>query len=98
MPNAGATKTDAASAKLIAKIEAAAQAVLDARAVHQTHLPAGTPASTLAQLYDPTTMPANLTKAVDAAYKADGGAATYANDGERVAFLFKRYAALTSLV
>ena len=103
--NAGATKTDVASAKLIAKIEAAAQAVLDARAVHQTHLPAGTTASTLAQLYDPTTMPANLAKAhaaldkaVDAAYKADGGAATYANDGERVAFLFKRYAALTSLV
>ena len=90
---------------MIAKIEAAAQAVLDARAVHQTHLPAGTPPSTLAQLYDPTTMPANLAKAhaaldkaVDAAYKADGGAATYANDGERVAFLFKRYAALTSLV
>ena len=61
--------------------------------------------STLAQLYDPVTMPANLAKAhaaldkaVDAAYKADGGAATYANDGERVAFLFKRYAALTSLV
>ena len=95
----------AASAKLIAKIEAAAQAVLDARAVHQTGLAAGTAPSTLAQLYDPTTMPANLAKAhaaldkaVDAAYKQDGGAASYANDGERVAFLFKRYAALTSLV
>ena len=50
-------------------------------------------------------MPANLAKAhaaldkaVDAAYKEDGGAKSYANDGERVAFLFKRYAALTSLV
>ena len=50
-------------------------------------------------------MPANLAKAhatldkaVDAAYKEEGGAASYANDGERVAFLFKRYAALTSLV
>ena len=41
---------------------------------------------------------AALDKAVDAAYKEDGGAASYANDGERVAFLFKRYAALTSLV
>jgi hypothetical protein len=91
--------------KLIAKIEAAAQAVLNAHAVHQTGLPPGTAPSTLAQLYDPTTMPANLAKAhaaldkaVDAAYKEDGGATSYANDGERVAFLFKRYAALTSLV
>ena len=94
-------KTAETAAKLIAKIEAAAQAVLDARAVHQQ--PGAM--STLAQLYDPTTMPANLAKAhaaldkaVDAAYREDGGAASYANDGERVAFLFKRYAALTSLV
>ena len=78
--------------------------MLDARAVHQTGLPTGTAPSTLAQLYDPTTMPANLAKAhaaldnVDAAYKEEGGATSYANDGERVAFLFKRYAALTSLV
>ena len=93
------------TAKLIAKIEAAAQVVVDARAAHQTGLPSGTTPSTLAQLYDPTPMPANLAKAhaaldkaVDAAYKEDGGAAIYANDGERVAFLFKRYAALTSLV
>ena len=99
------SKAGAASAKLIAEVEAAAQAVLDARAVHQTELPTGTAPSTLAQLYDPTTMPANLAKAhaaldkaVDAAYKEDGGATSYANDGERVAFLFKRYAALTSLV
>ncbi len=91
------TKYDAASAKLIARIESAAQGVLDARAVHQTGLPAGTGPSTLAQLYDPTTMPASrakahaaLDKAADAAYKSDGGAARYANDGERVAFLFKR--------
>ena len=95
------SKLEAASAKLITKIEAAAQAVLDARAVHQQF----SAFSTLAQLYDPNTMPANLAKAhaaldnaVDAAYKADGGAASYANDGERVAFLFNRYAALTSLV
>ena len=71
------------------------------RTVHQT---AGA-SSTLAQLYGPSLMPANLAKAhaaldqaVDAAYHADGGLAAYANDGERVAFLFKRYAALTSLV
>ena len=103
--NIANSKVDVATAKLIAKIEAAAQAVLDARAAHQTGLPAGTTPSTLAQLYDPTTMPANLAKAhaaldkaVDAAYKEDGGANSYANDGERVAFLFKRYAALTSLV
>ena len=94
-------KTKLASSKLIAKVEAAAQAVLDARAVHQT---AGASA-TLAQLYDPCLMPANLAKAhaaldqaVDAAYLEDGGPSSYANDGERVAFLFKRYAALTSLV
>ena len=99
------SKVDVTLVKLIAKIEAAAQAVLDARAAHQTGLPAGTAPSTLAQLYDPTTMPANLAKAhsaldkaVDAAYKEDGSATSYANDGERVAFLFKRYAALTSLV
>ena len=104
MPAQAAPET-IASAKLIARIEAAAQAVLDARAAHQTNLPAGATPSTLAQLYDPTTMPANLAKAhaaldkaVDAAYKPDGGAASYANDGERVAFLFKRYAALTSLI
>lgn len=41
---------------------------------------------------------ATLDKAVDAAYKEDGGTASYANDGERVTFLFKRYAALTNLV
>ena len=94
-------KTDLAVGKLIAKIEATAQAVLDARAVHQT----GGASATLAQLYDPSLMPANLAKAhaaldkaVDAAYLEDGGQSSYANDGERVAFLFKRYAALTSLV
>ena len=103
--NIANNKTDATTSKLIAGIEAAGQAVLDARAAHQTGLPAGTAPSTLAQLYDPTTMPANLAKAhatldkaVDAAYKEDGGATSYANDGERVAFLFKRYAALTSLI
>ena len=40
---------------------------------------------------------AALEKAVDTAHK-EGGAASYANDGERVAFLFKRYAALIGLI
>lgn len=63
------------------------------------------PGSTLAQLYGPDTMPPNLTRAhhaldraVDAAYRADGGARSYPGDAERVAFLFRRYAQLTSLV
>ena len=64
------SKVEASSAKLIAKIEAAPQAVLDARAVHQTGLPIGTAPSMLAQLYDPTTMPANLAKAHTALDKA----------------------------
>jgi hypothetical protein len=79
------------------KIEAAAQAVLDTRQQFN--------GTSLATLYNPETMPpdlvkahAALDKAVDSAYIADGGAKTYANDAERVAFLFKRYQALTSLV
>ncbi|MDQ3495279.1 MAG: N-6 DNA methylase [Pseudomonadota bacterium] len=79
-----------------AAIEAAAQTVLDARAAH--------PDSTLADLYGPDTMPPDLVKAhaaldraVNAAYRKDGGARSYASDAERVAFLFRRYAALTSV-
>jgi hypothetical protein len=75
------------------KIETAAQAVLDARAVH--------PNASLADLYDPLTMPANLLKAhqaldkaVDAAYGYKGAA----TDAARVAFLFERYQQLTSLL
>jgi hypothetical protein len=67
-------------------IEAKAQAVLDARAEHQT--------STLADLYNPLTMPPNLVKAhnaldkaVDAAYNYKGGK----DDAARVAFLFECY-------
>jgi len=85
-----------------AAIETAAQAVLDARAQF--------PESTLADLYDPLTMPpalvkahAALDKAVDAAYLAAEKAAgrkppKLATDAERVAFLFQRYQALTSLL
>jgi hypothetical protein len=78
-------------------IEAAAQAVLDARAKFSD--------SSLADLYDPISMPPELVKAhqkldaaVDAAYVHDGGKKTWKNDAERVAFLFTRYQALTSLL
>jgi hypothetical protein len=76
-----------------AAIETAAQAVLDARAQF--------PQSTLADLYDPLTMPPALVKAhqaldraVDACYRK----AAFANDAQRVEFLFERYQQLTSLL
>jgi hypothetical protein len=76
-----------------AAIETAAQAVLDGRAQF--------PNATLADLYDPLTMPPSLLKAhqaldrsVDAAYGVKG----FKSEAERVAFLFERYQALTSLL
>ena len=74
-------------------IEAAAQGVLDARAAF--------PDSTLADLYDPTTMPPALVKAhqaLDRAVDAAYGKRKFASDAERVAFLFERYQQLTSLL
>lgn len=69
-----------------AAIEEAAQGVLDARALY--------PQSTLADLYDPLTMPAELVRAhhaldrvVDAAY----GVRSFDGEAKRVAFLFERY-------
>ena len=76
-----------------AAIEAAAQGVLDARAQF--------PQSSLADLYDPLTMPPALVKAhqtLDAAVDAAYGRKTFRNDAERVAFLFERYQAITSLL
>jgi len=74
-------------------IEAAAQGVLDARAAH-----AG---ASLADLYDPLTMPPDLVRAhqvldraVDAAYGYKG----VTTDAARVAFLFGLYQQLTSLL
>ena len=82
-----------ASEKQRTAIEKAAQAVLDARANFAD--------STLADLYDPLSMPPallkahqQLDKAVDAAY----GRKTFASEAERVAFLFQRYQAITSLL
>ncbi len=75
----------------IKAIEEKAQAVLDARAEHKTW--------TLADLYNPLTMPPNLVKAhntldkaVDAAYGYKGGK----DDAARVAFLFERYQILNA--
>lgn len=85
-----------------AAIEAAAQGVLDARAQF--------PGSTLADLYDPLTVPPALVKAhqqldraVDAAYLAAEKAARrrapkLGTDAERVAFLFERYQQLASIL
>ncbi|MEC9406642.1 MAG: DNA methyltransferase [Pseudomonadota bacterium] len=78
-------------------ISAAAQAVLDARAQF--------PDATLADLYDPLSMPPTLVKAhqtldkvVDAAYAPSGGKRTWATEAERVAFLFEQYQKITSLL
>ena len=72
-------------------IETAAQAVLDARLQY--------PKASLADLYDPLTMPPMLTKthhkldaAVDTAYAKQ----KFTGDSDRVAFLFELYQQLTS--
>ena len=77
------------SDKLRAEIETAAQAVLDARAAF--------PDASLADLYDPLSMPPDLAKAharldrqVERAYGK-----SFESDAERVAFLFERYRELT---
>ncbi len=74
-----------------AKVEALAGAVLDARAAH--------PTSSLADLYDPDTMPANLRKAhaaLDSAVDRLYRAAPFASDRDRVEHLFGRYEALVN--
>ena len=81
---------DAVAPGICSRIEACAQAVLDARAAH--------PDKTLADLYDPDKMPADLLsahKALDAAVEAAYGV-DFGGDEERiVAYLFKLYAELT---
>lgn len=67
--------------------------MLDARAAH--------PQASLADLYDPLTMPADLLKAHQALDKAVDAAYGYkgANtDAARVAFLFERHQAITNLL
>jgi hypothetical protein len=88
---------EALSDKHRTAIEQAAQCVLDARAQFAS--------SSLADLYDPLTMPPALLKAhqkldtaVDTAYQPSGGKKTYASDAERVAFLFELYQRITSLL
>ncbi|WP_027389564.1 class I SAM-dependent DNA methyltransferase [Chrysiogenes arsenatis] len=74
-----------------AAIETAAQGVIDARAAH--------PDATLADLYDPLTMPPDLVKAhqkLDRAVDAAYGVKSFANEAERVAFLFRRYQELVA--
>ena len=77
--------------KAKAAVEAAAQAVLDARTAH--------PKATLADLYDPNTMPPNLRaahndldKAVDRCYRKQ----PFTSERERVEFLFELYQKLAA--
>lgn len=79
------------SEKLKKSVEAAAQGVLDARAKY--------PDSTLADLYDPLTMPpelvtahAVLDKTVDKCYRPE----PFENDRKRVEFLFALYEKITA--
>ena len=71
------------------KIAELAQGVLDARALY--------PECSLADLYDPLTMPSELVTAhrkLDVAVEKVYGR-TFADDAERVAFLFEKYRELT---
>ena len=81
------------SDKQRAAVESAAQSVLDTRARF--------PGSSLADLYDPLTMPPALLKAhhqLDAAVDAAYGRKSFKSDAERVAFLFELYQRCTSLL
>ena len=72
-------------------VEEAAQVVLDARAAHE--------GATLADLYDPLAMPADLLKAhhqLDRAVDACYGKRTFKSEPERLEFLFGLYKSLTS--
>jgi len=96
-PDLSSNKLPAQAGRAQAAIETAAKSVLDARALF--------PESSLADLYDPLTMPPALVKAhqkldaaVDAAYALGGGKKTWKNDAERVAFLFGLYQQYTSLL
>jgi hypothetical protein len=88
---------EALSDKHRSAVEQAAQCVLDARAQFTE--------ASLADLYDPLTMPPALLKAhqkldtaVDVAYQPSGGKKSYASDAERMAFLFELYQRITSFL
>jgi hypothetical protein len=85
------TPTPFTPAKDLQRLEPLAQVILDARAAH--------PGATLATLYDPDLMPANLRKAhsdldrtVDRLYRPAG----FASDRERVEHLFALYEAMVA--
>lgn len=83
---------EAPTEKQKSAIEAAAQAVLDARSAH--------PEASLADLYDPIAMPPDLRRAhqaLDRAVDAAYGKKAFSSDAERVAFLFELYHRYTSL-
>lgn len=72
-------------------VEAAAQAVLDTRAKYTN--------ATLADLYDPNTMPADLLKAhhvLDRAVDACYGKKSFKSEPERLEFLFEKYSELVA--
>ena len=101
LPSSKQNQPPAPVDKAQAAIETAAQAVLDVRIKFQS----GDQPATLADLYDPLTMPPELLKAhhkldaaVDKAYERSGGKKSYKSDAERVAFLFELYQKYTSLL
>ncbi|MBA4139993.1 MAG: hypothetical protein H0X70_05735, partial [Segetibacter sp.] len=84
--------------KQVQAVEAAAQNVLDARAVFQNP-PSGGRGASLADLYDPNTMPPILVKAhqaldkaVDLCYRPQA----FINETKRIEFLFELYDKFTS--
>lgn len=82
-----------ASSSQIASIEKSAEWVLDARARHRK--------ASLADLYDPLTMPVDLAKAhegLDRAVDAAYGRKSFASAADRVAFLFELYQEYTSIL
>lgn len=79
------------TAKKREAVEAAAQLVLDARSAF--------PTSTLADLYDPLSMPPNLVKAHQALDKAVDiayGRREFKSEAERIAYLFELYQVVTA--
>lgn len=81
------------TASAIDRVKAAAQEVIDTRSKY--------PDSTLADLYDPLTMPQELFKAhaaLDSAVERAYSRKRFLTDSERVAFLFELYQKYTSLV